>query len=205
MSEWIDNTGTNPWHAYDVVEIELGDGRVASPRAAGLWNWRIDGLDSDIIRSRLISKHGEPANTSPEPVDKPADDEHDESRMDIIGQNGSDGLHYPAPANAQARKADALADPMTAPSFCQKAADLMAERGKTYDKGGKAERSMAATVTAFNAITGRDLSEPEGWLLMSLVKRVRQYQNPSFHRDSAEDAVAYAALEAEALAAEDAA
>lgn len=106
---------------------------------------------------------------------------------------------------APATDAPALSDrlPMTAPDFCQKAADLMAERGKTYDKGGKAERSMAATVTAFNAITGRDLSEPEGWLLMSLVKRVRQYQNPSFHRDSAEDAVAYAALEAEALAAGD--
>lgn len=124
---------------------------------------------------------------------------------DIAQYRIVDETPTPAPSSISARMADALADPMTAPAFCQKAADLMAERGKTYDKGGKAERSMAATVTAFNAITGRDLSEPEGWLLMSLVKRVRQYQNPSFHRDSAEDAVAYAALEAEALAAEEAA
>jgi hypothetical protein len=91
----------------------------------------------------------------------------------------------------------------TAQEFCQKAVFLMGARGETYDKDGKRERSMASTVAAFNAITGRDLSEPEGWLLLSLLKRVRQYQSPSFHRDSAEDAVAYAALEAESLATED--
>ena len=59
---------------------------------------------------------------------------------------------------------------------------------------------MEATVTAFNAITGRDLSEAEGWLLLQLLKDVRQWQRSSFHRDSAEDSVAYAALKAEALA-----
>lgn len=192
MSEWIDHDGRGcPLLPNTRVDISTKAGDLHCGWLAGNLNW---GGNSEIAQYRIV----EPANTSPEPVDKPADDEHDESRMDIIGRNGNDGLHYPAPANAQA-------DPMTAPAFCQKAADLMAERGKTYDKGGKAERSMAATVTAFNAITDRCLTESEGWLLMSLLKRVRQYQNPSFHRDSAEDAVAYAALEAEALAAEDAA
>lgn len=86
----------------------------------------------------------------------------------------------------------------TADIFLAQAASLMVERGKEYDKPS-GERSMGQSVNAFNAITGRDLSEAEGWLLMSLVKRVRQYSTPSYHKDSAEDAVAYAALEAEAL------
>ena len=88
--------------------------------------------------------------------------------------------------------------PRTAEQFLHQAAELMAERGKEYDKPS-GERSMGNAVVAFNAITGRDLSEHEGWLLMSLVKRVRQYSTPNYHKDSAEDAVAYAALEAEAL------
>ena len=90
----------------------------------------------------------------------------------------------------------------TAEQFLHQAAELMAERGKEYDKPS-GERSMGNSVAAFNAITGRDLSEAEGWLLMSLVKRVRQYSTPNYHKDSAEDAVAYAALEAEALEGEE--
>lgn len=56
---------------------------------------------------------------------------------------------------------------------------------------------MGRTVEAFNAITGYDMSEAEGWLFMSIIKRVRQTNG--YHKDSAEDAVSYAALEAEAL------
>jgi hypothetical protein len=89
----------------------------------------------------------------------------------------------------------------TAEAFLHEAAELMAERGKQYDqKGG--ERSMGKTVNAFNAITGKDLTESEGWLLMSLLKRVRQHSGAGYHKDSAEDAVAYAALEAESLEAQ---
>lgn len=87
----------------------------------------------------------------------------------------------------------------TAPQFLSEAATLMEERGKTYDQAD-GERSAGKTVTAFNAITGKDLTEAEGWLFLSLLKRVRQHSQPAYHQDSAEDAVAYAALEAEALA-----
>lgn len=91
---------------------------------------------------------------------------------------------------------------MKAPDFCERAAALMRERGKQYDKP-EGERSMARTVAAFNAVTGRDLTEPEGWLLMLLLKQVRQWQQPGkYHADSAEDGVAYSALLAEALAAQ---
>ena len=89
---------------------------------------------------------------------------------------------------------------MRAQDYLHKAAALMDERGKQYDQP-QGERSMGRAVRAFNAITGKDLTEPEGWLLLQVLKDVRQWQNPAtFHADSAEDCVAYAALKAEALA-----
>lgn len=91
---------------------------------------------------------------------------------------------------------------MKSTEFLQAAIDVQAERGATYDKP-TGERSMGATVTAFNATTGRDLSEAEGWLLLQILKDVRQWQNPSkYHHDSALDGVAYSALKAEALSEE---
>jgi hypothetical protein len=86
----------------------------------------------------------------------------------------------------------------TASSLLNKAAELMAERGRQYDKPD-GERSMGRAVAAFNSITGRDLSEAEGWLLLQVLKDVRQWQRPGYHADSAEDCIAYAALKAEAL------
>ncbi|MFJ4157510.1 hypothetical protein ACIPZF_22255 [Pseudomonas sp. NPDC089752] len=87
--------------------------------------------------------------------------------------------------------------------FLQAAIEMQAERGKQYD-APDGTRSMVKTVQAFNAITGRDLTEAEGWLLMQIVKDVRQWQNPDkYHEDSALDGVAYASLKAEALAAGD--
>lgn len=82
--------------------------------------------------------------------------------------------------------------------FLARAGDLLGERGQEYDKP-QGERSMAATVKAFNAVTGRDLTEAEGWGFMILLKLTRQSQRKGFHRDSAEDAIAYASLMAEAL------
>lgn len=78
------------------------------------------------------------------------------------------------------------------------AAQTIGQRGKDYDKP-EGERSMAATVAAFNAIVGSGLKESDGWLFMLLLKQVRQYQTPKFHEDSAIDAIAYAALHAESL------
>jgi hypothetical protein len=77
----------------------------------------------------------------------------------------------------------------------------MAARAATYDQPD-GERSMSTTVTAFNAVTGRDLSESEGWLLLQLLKDVRLFQRPGYHADSAEDCIAYAALKGEAKARE---
>lgn len=87
---------------------------------------------------------------------------------------------------------------MRADEYLGKAQTLMIERGKQYGKP-EGERSMGKAVMAFNAITGRNIRESEGWLLLQILKDVRQWQNPAFHADSAEDCVAYAALKAEAL------
>ena len=86
----------------------------------------------------------------------------------------------------------------TAPHLLERASAHMADRAATYDAPG-GERSMARTVVAFNALTGRDLKESEGWLLMQLLKDARQCQRTNYHADSAEDCIAYAALKAEAL------
>lgn len=86
----------------------------------------------------------------------------------------------------------------TAINFLDNASSLLKERGKTYDtKGG--ERSAAKVATAFNAVTGRDLSASEVWLILLLLKEVRQFSRKEYHQDSAEDAVAYTALMAEEL------
>lgn len=90
---------------------------------------------------------------------------------------------------------------MKAPALLEKAAKIMQERAKQYDKP-EGERSMGKCVGAFNIITDRDLTEAEGWLLLQLLKDVRLFQNPGYHADSAEDCIAYASLKAEAKGAE---
>lgn len=93
-----------------------------------------------------------------------------------------------------------MTNPITAEQFLTQAAKLMAERGKEYDTAEQKERSADKVATAFNAITGHNLAGSEVWLLLQILKDVRQWTHPRFHQDSAEDGIAYAALKAEALA-----
>lgn len=84
-----------------------------------------------------------------------------------------------------------------APELLGRAARHMHDRAATYDTLG-GERSMGKAVRAFNAITGRELTEAEGWLLLQVLKDVRLFTRVNYHGDSAEDCIAYAALKAEA-------
>ena len=84
-----------------------------------------------------------------------------------------------------------------APQFLHKAARLMEARGKQYDQPG-GERSMGRAVAAFNAIAGQEMTEAQGWLLLTLLKLVRDNSKLVPHLDSLEDGVAYFALYAEA-------
>lgn len=82
---------------------------------------------------------------------------------------------------------------VTAADLLDRAAGHMRDRAATYDSP-QGERSMGAAVAAFNALTGRDLTESEGWLLLVQLKLVRDQSRAEPHADSLEDAPAYAAL-----------
>lgn len=83
----------------------------------------------------------------------------------------------------------------TAATILGAAANHMDDRARMYDKP-EGERSMGATVAAFNAITGHDLTEEQGWLFMEVLKKVRSQQG-EYRADNYEDAAAYAALRGE--------
>ena len=100
--------------------------------------------------------------------------------------------------NRFAAEKAALQQPATAPQILDAAAGHMRDRAATYDSP-QGERSMGRAVAALNAVLGRQaLTESEGWLLLQLLKDVRDRQRVEPHRDSLEDGVAYAALKAEA-------
>ncbi len=73
----------------------------------------------------------------------------------------------------------------------------MADRAKQRD-AQDGERSMAATVNAFNAIYDHNLTEEQGWWFMAILKQVRASQG-EFNIDDYEDAAAYVALAGESV------
>lgn len=102
-----------------------------------------------------------------------------------------------------------LLQPTTANRLMEAGLEILAERAKEYDGALVGERSIESVVTAWNALTGRDLglptgpmTEAEGWLFMQLLKARRLFLAPGFHRDSAVDGLNYAALTGEAKARE---
>ncbi|WP_268623915.1 DUF6378 domain-containing protein [Paenibacillus alvei] len=94
-------------------------------------------------------------------------------------------------------------EPVTPYGVLEAARKHMLDRAATYDSPD-GERSMKATVQAFNAIHGTELTEAQGWTFMTLLKLVRTAQREAYHADSYEDAAAYVGLAAEAKAKESA-
>ena len=88
--------------------------------------------------------------------------------------------------------------PRNASNIVDAALQHIKDRATTYDSP-EGERSALKTAQAFNAITGKDLTEAEVFLLLQILKDVRQWQKGIPHQDSLEDCIAYAALKAEAL------
>lgn len=86
------------------------------------------------------------------------------------------------------------------------AADTIANRGRMRDTNAgqgeaPAERSMAATVAAFNALEGTTLTESQGWRFMQVLKLARaaaSARNGVHNPDDYVDGAAYAALGNEA-------
>lgn len=91
--------------------------------------------------------------------------------------------------------------PVSAPNVLSAAEKHMRDRAATYDKP-EGERSMAQTVSVFNAFHNTSLTEAQGWHFMQILKDVRLFTRVGYHADSAEDGVAYAALKVEAKAKE---
>ena len=87
-----------------------------------------------------------------------------------------------------------------APELLGRAAMHMHDRAVTYDEPD-GERSMGKAITAFNAISGYELTESDGWLLMAVLKAVRAQTRQEPHGDSIEDLIAYAALYGESRSA----
>lgn len=69
---------------------------------------------------------------------------------------------------------------------------------RAADRDVERERSMAATVGAFNAIHGTKLTEAQGWSFMTLLKMKRSFTGDVFRDDDFLDEAAYTALRAEA-------
>jgi hypothetical protein len=87
---------------------------------------------------------------------------------------------------------------MKAKEILDAAGSHMQDRAKTYD-APDGERSIPGTVTAFNVLTGHQITNEQGWLFMELLKCARSQQG-EYRADSYEDAVAFAALRGEQAA-----
>lgn len=86
----------------------------------------------------------------------------------------------------------------TAPEILQRAAQHMQDRAAARDQPG-GERSMRRTVDAFNALTGRTLSERDGWLFMAVLKAARATATPTGRKDDYVDGAAYFCLAGESV------
>lgn len=88
---------------------------------------------------------------------------------------------------------------MTPADILRTAVRTIEARGALRDTGQ--ERSMARTVAAFNALTGHDLSEVDGWTFMVLLKLAREQS--AHDADNWIDAAGYVGLAGEAAGTDD--
>lgn len=88
---------------------------------------------------------------------------------------------------------------MKASDFLKYGLSILEERGKQYEpqnsQNVKHENSFEPVAIAYNAITGASLQGSDIALILDLLKKVRQYSNPTrLHFDSLVDSVNYTAL-----------
>lgn len=96
--------------------------------------------------------------------------------------------------------AEKIALTKTSKDYLNECIEVQNQRGEQYGPKGTGERSFAAAASAFNAMTGKNLKGSDACLLLTCVKAVRQYSDPTrVHEDSLLDLVSYASLWAEEL------
>lgn len=105
--------------------------------------------------------------------------------------------HAPTPTPPTTTEAK---QPARAADLINEARRLLTARGEQRDKPS-GERSMKATVNAFNALFGTALTETQGWQFMELLK-ISRSTGGRVVRDDYVDGSAYAALAGEAALAE---
>ena len=76
------------------------------------------------------------------------------------------------------------------------AQETLVQRAVNRDSVETGERSMAAAVSAFNALYGTEVSETQGWMFMVFLKAARARQG-EFNLDDYVDGAAYFALAGE--------
>lgn len=207
IAQWSDGE----WMIYtaepeaDTCE-EYGDGFYVTDDTGG--NAYRTGVTGEVIgewRGTLERRPGHIGETNEKAVTE--SNWPDESRIDVVGTNGNDGLHYATKAPEFKHSAGVfnLADdsPKTAADYLAACANVQLERGKQYDASGTGERSFDAAAEAFNCVTGKNLCGSDVCLILEIVKLVRQYSDPTrLHADSVLDKVSYSALWAEQITAE---
>ena len=82
----------------------------------------------------------------------------------------------------------------SAVGMLEEAAECIGDRASERDT--EAERSMAATIRAFNGMYGTELTEEQGWQFMVLLKMERA-KGGEYRRDDYVDGAAYFALAGE--------
>ena len=118
----------------------------------------------------------------------------DDRRYSCYRRELSDHQPQPAATNPASGSSAGKNRPQTAPEILAAAAQCISDRAATRDL--PAERSMARTVAAFNALTGHALSERDGWLFMVALKAARATAG-SHNADDYTDGAAYFALAGE--------
>ena len=84
---------------------------------------------------------------------------------------------------------------MNAQEILLAASEAIGDRAASRDT--EAERSMARCVAAYNALTGHELTELDGWIFMAVLKLSRSRAG-RHHLDDYIDGAAYFALAGEA-------
>ena len=134
----------------------------------------------------------------------PSDLQHIKSKEELLAWYKVASEEYKKTAAVYIPPSTDLIDfskPRNANQIADAALTHIKDRASTYDSP-EGERSALKTARAFQAITGKHLTEAEVFLILQILKDVRQWQKHDYHQDSAEDAIAYAVLKAEALESE---
>lgn len=87
---------------------------------------------------------------------------------------------------------------MKANEILRQSAQHIEDRAEQRDQDG-GERSMARCVAAFNALTGHQLSERDGWLFMVQLKAARATSTATGLADDYQDGAAYFELAGESV------